>query len=328
MITKILDYFQGYMDEAGGESGGGGEAASTETTSGDSSVVDTPTDDSVPETEATPAEVASPPPTEPAEFSWDDHMDKTLKTKINGVEGEVSLAKMIEEFQKGEASNSKFEEASKQSKQTMQIIQGLKDNTADALSKLGVDPNEWAYNYLNDQVKLSEETPEQKELRELRDYRENQEITQKQQQEQQAAMEQEARNNSAIEKMQTEAIEAIEKYGLHKDPTTARQIGSYMQAALDQGRDMSVDQAARLVSQDHKALVKSVLGGLKGDDILNFAGEELVEKLRKADLDRLKTKESQENSSPATSAPRTDEDRFKGLDFKAINRLLREDEGL
>jgi hypothetical protein len=329
----ILSQRYAYMNEFGGDAGGGGgDVASSEgagevsgesVSEGDAPSEEGEVNDAVPAENENPIE-GSPEP----EWSWDDHMDRTLTTKINGKEQEISLARMIQEYQKGQAAHEKFEAATQREKQAMSILDGLRQDPASALQKLGLDPFDFAMNYLDQQVKLSEETPEQKQLRELQEYKDQVERERQQSEEIRKQQEQQAQFEAAKQQLDIDISEAMKKHKLFQDTNTVKAIASYMHSANQQGLEMTPDQAARLVAEDHRKFVQH-MAKMGGDDVLGLFGEEVAEKIRKKDLERLKVQEQQTQQQPDDGVPLADRlENAENLSLKERNKLLRKQLGL
>lgn len=326
MFKKIFDFlffsYVYYVDGEGGDmSGGGGESDG-----GSVSDTDTSSDTSEGDQNSNASEEVDPALSSEAapEFSWDDHMDRPIKTKINGQEQEIPLARMIAEYQKAAAAEERFNMASQKEKQVMSIIEALKTNPADAISKLGLNPLEFATQYLENYIAESEESPEQKRLKELEAYKAQQEQQEKIRQQEIKKREEEAAVNAVKEQLENDIMISMDKHNLRKSEGTVKAIASYLQSAHMRNIDMTVDHAARLVKQDMRDTVLHTLKDLDGDAILHMMGDDIAEKIRKALLAKVANKSNK--SVPVSGSKQLPKEAPKTL--KEYNAWLREKEGL
>lgn len=262
----------------------------------------------------------------PEAFDVNKYLDKTFKTKINGVEKEVTLAKAIQDYQKFEAANEKFTKAAELEKSIAEKEALFKQDPRKALQELGHDPLAVAQQWLEDFLKDQELSPEQRELNDLRKEKEERSRTEKESHEQKQKMEFEATVESRRQELETGVIEALEKHGLWKDESTAREMGAYMLEAFEAGIDLTPDMAARLVKRDHVEKFKHQFGGFTGEQLFAQLGEEGLKKLKEYDLSRIKTpaKVAAPSKPAAIQTPKFEE----GMSLAEYNKKLRRDLGM
>jgi hypothetical protein len=270
---------------------------------------------------AAPASSGSPSPA--ADFDFTQHLDKPIKFKVNGVDKELPLAKVIQDFQKAEAANERFNKAAELEKQIAAREELFKKDPRKALQEMGHNPTEVAQQWLEDYLKEQEMSPEQKELNELRKWREDQERTQKEQAESKQQQEFQAQVEARREELETNVIEAIEKVGLWKDVSTVQQIAAYMGEAFESGMDITPEMAARLVKRDQQNYSKSMYGNLNGEQLFQILGEDGIKKIKEYDLSRVKVPNQQSaEKKPAPAKP------MEEMSLAEYNRKLRQELGL
>ncbi len=111
--------------------------------------------------------------------------------------------------------------------------------------------------------------------------------------------ERETRWESEYEK---KIISALEIKGVHKNENTVKQMAYYLEKAIENGHDLSPEDIASLVKSETSSTLRSYADALNEDQFLEFLGEHNAEKLRKADLKRLRS--AQGNPFPPRNKPR------------------------
>ena len=215
---------------------------------------------------------------------------RKMKLKVDGRNEELSEEEVIKWAQMGRAAQSRFQEAAAMRKQAEDFIQMLKTNPRAVLENknIGVDLRKFAEDYLGEQLRAQQMTPEQRRIKELEDS-----LKAKEAQEAEGKKTAEQRQHDAeIAQYQQEydisIPQAIEKAGLPKTPYTVKRITDYMISALNNGVDVSPDAVTEMVRQDYMSDLIALAGGMDGDRLLALFGDGVSNKIRKADLARLK----------------------------------------
>jgi len=310
----------------GGESApvaseGGGDSAPSEAPSEPADASEAPQGGDAPQPEG-----EAPPPVSD-EFSWDAHMDRPVKLKVNGEEQEMSFARALIEAQKGLSSSQRYEEASQREKQALSLITGVKSDTAQALRDLGVDPDAFAQSHLEKVVQRMEETPEQKAAREYEERALTAEQKLQKMQEQQKALEQEALNAQAAETLRQQTSEAIEKLNLSPTPEVVNALATYMDQAASKGVDLTPEMAGRLVLEDQRNMLRSMMMHYDGAKLMEMMGEDILKKVREADVGRIKEAQAEApprftGKTPLSTNPQ------EGETLAEFNRRRRKELGL
>ncbi len=235
---------------------------------------------------------------------------KIWKLKVDGEEFDFDATDeeaVKREIMKARGAAKRFESAAQMRKEAEQIVSMLKDPASlrEILQdpRIGVDLKKFAEDYVWEQIQESQLTPEQKAQRdkdrrlaeyEAREAKAREEGVTRQQQEAQT------RYEVGYEK---KIMTALEAGGIPKSPKAIARMADYLYQAVEHGYDLSPEDLVQQVRQDYIADFTSVLGDADGDQLLALLGEANAEKLRKADLKRLKN--PQGNPFPTRSAAKT-----------------------
>jgi hypothetical protein len=260
-----------------------------------------PTGEAAPKTVTRKAEPApkavekAPEPPKPVEEMTPQER-KVWKLKADGEEFEFDATDeetVKREIMKARGADKRFKEAAAFRQQAETFFGMLKD--PGQLEKLltdpriGVDVKKWAEEYVWKQIEESQLTPEQKAQRDKdRDYdrlkkqEDDEKLTKAEREKQQRQSGYESNYEKTI-------LKALEIKGVPKDQGTVMKMADYMIAAVKKGYDLSPEEVADLVKQDNAAYFKTHTSEMNEDQFLEFLGEQAAEKLRKADLKRLKS---------------------------------------
>lgn len=210
--------------------------------------------------------------------------------KVDGEELEVGEDELVKGYSRGKASARRFEEAAKQRKQVEAVLQALRDpaKLPAVLRTLGVDPRE-----IFDQWKteteawdgMSEAERERAQLLHEKKQleREREEWLAKQREER---LSKEAGREQ--QRLTQEFNQVLTARNLPQTPKSIALMAKYMEAALDAGHELTVEDAADLLEEDYGSLRKSSLEGLSPDQVEQLLGKEWLDNLRKWDLARHK----------------------------------------
>lgn len=258
------------------------------------------------------------------DFDISKYLDREVPVKINGQEKKVSIAKMMQDFQLGQAANERFQKAAEIEKQHKQLMDSLKSDPAKVLKDMGLDPLEFSQKQLENFIQSQEMSPEQKELAELRRFKEEQEMARQEQQQMQEKQAFEAQVEIHRQEYSNKIQESMEKHNLPKDPAVVGMVADYLYNASEKGIDLPVEVAARLVKEDLTNNVKTLLGQMSGDSLFAMLGEDLARKIREYDLGRVGVKQKQPQQAKPTSQIKSD----APMTLEQINKKMREDLGL
>lgn len=216
--------------------------------------------------------------------------ERRLKLKIDGKEMEMAESEVISYATKARAADQRFNEAANMRKEAESILKFAKDNPAEFFKKTGMNAREWAEQFLIKEIEREQMSPEQKKAweneEELRQYKNKEKQTaEKERTDQIAALE-----KTHLQNYDVMFTEALQKSGLPKTAYTVKRMAELQLVNVKKKLDLNADQLAKLVREDYAAEQKSLLSAYDGDQLIDFLGPEIVKKLSKAQIAKLKNR--------------------------------------
>jgi hypothetical protein len=231
-------------------------------------------------------------------------MIKSLKIKVDNQEYDEALPFEVDEnnkehveylkrnLQMSKAASKRMQEASLTKKQAQDFVAMLQQDPMKVLSDPRVMGEEKfraiAEAYLTKKIQEQQLTPEQRksiEMQEkLRNYEENEK---KQKDEVQAKQVQQLEEHYAQEYQKT-IITALQSSNLPKNPFTVKRMAELMSKNIQHGLELEPNHLAQLVREDYQKELAALIGGSDPDQIIAMFGDEMTNKIRKADLAKLK----------------------------------------
>lgn len=228
---------------------------------------------------------------------------KKYKVKVDDKEVEVDENELLAGYQMRKASQKRFEEAARLKKEAEQKMEYIKKNPAKALEDLGFDVEKLASDYLLERIEEKELTPEQRKLKEyekkLRDYEEKERSIKEAQEREEAA-----RLASKYEEDYSKKIkDALSTSGLPQTPYTIKRMAQIMIHALEEGYELSPQDAVGIVREDYLSDIKELVGQADGNTLLSLLGKDVADKIRKTELAKVKAKTPPSPTKVAEVAP-------------------------
>jgi hypothetical protein len=229
------------------------------------------------------------------------------KLKIDGREEELPEDEVIKWAQLGRASQKRFQEASATRKQAEDFIQMLKTDPRKVLSdpSIGVDLRKFSEEYLSEQLKLESLTPEQRQIRDMQEQLKANETEKKQAAETRRQEEFQKATQHYTQEYETGIMDAISSSGLPRTPYIVKRMTDYMSSALQNGLDLEPKNVVELVRQDYITDTNALYGQLDGDTLLKILGDGVANKIRKADLARIRNLQNQPPAVPGSESSET-----------------------
>jgi len=243
---------------------------------------------------------------------------RKMKLKVDGQEQEYDEAEVIRRAQLSSTAYKRIQEAQRERQQAEEFINKLKTKPFEVIDdpRLGLSQEQkikliedW---YRKNVMEESTLTPEQKRLRdqeaELKKYRDQEKAkADKEHQDRLQMLEQHHLNN-----YKTVIRDALKVEGLPNNEFCAKRMATLLFKNSELGLDMTPADVARLVKEDYIQEMKSLFGSSDGDVLLNLMGDDITNKIRKADLARLRGG-VQPESKPAFEATSKPVQGFKRL---------------
>ena len=265
--------------------------------------------------------------TKPVEVKPDVNTgERKFKVKVDGQELEVTEKELVSGYSLNKAATQKMQEAAATRKQAEQFIELLRTNPMKVLSNpnLGIDAKKFAEEYLL-QVYEDQIDPKSAENRKLKAQLEEIENAKKEREEseRQAKVEQETQhwmnhyvqdidgaiaNSTSLPKNNKAVYERVLHYMLlgHQE--------AYIQR---NGRAATAKDVLPLVENEFKEMTKSLYKDASAEQLMEYFGDEIAGKLRKADVARLKNPIQAPKTTPKTKFTKDTKQKPMGLyDFR------------
>lgn len=217
---------------------------------------------------------------------------RKLRLKVDQKDVEIPESEAIKLAQLGLASQQRFQQAAQMRKEAESFISMMKDpaKLVEVLRNpaIGVDVRKFAEEYLANELKKEQLTPEQRQIQELQE-----QLAKKQDEEKKSEetkrQEDFTKLKAHYEQDYTQKIMGVlDTAGLPKSPKTVYRMAEYMSVALDNGVEIEPSDVVNLVRQDYMSEVNDLFGQMPGETLLQILGDGVANKIRKADLARLK----------------------------------------
>lgn len=221
---------------------------------------------------------------------------KMRKIKIDGKEEFVDEDSVWRDYQKYRAGEKRLSEAAKLRQETEEKLSKLKDDPYSVLSELGLDPSELSEKWLRQKLEeeFAEADPRDKQMKELQKRLSDYESREKQAKEQEEMTAREKFIESRKEALSKTLAEAMESTVLSKNPETQaallREMAMYMRAAKENGEDVTPQDLVEHIQSNRFKQYHTLANQFEGDELIEFLGKDVVNKIRKADLERLRSK--------------------------------------
>lgn len=250
------------------------------------------------------------------------NMKRKLKLKIDGeeVEEEIDLSDedaLRRHLQLSKVAQKRMSEAARERKRAEEFMHRLKSNPIEVLNDpdLGVNFREIAEQYLAEQLEQEMMSPEEKRIKQAEQIIREREEEQRKAKEREQNEEVERLKNHYSQDYEKKITTALETGGLPKTPKTVRRMAELMKMNLSHGLDLEPTDLVTLVREDYVKEIKEIFGSSEGDQLLGLLGDDIANKIRKSDLQKLKSKMPQGSSSkPSGSSPRGSQPRAMSRD--------------
>lgn len=251
------------------------------------------------------------------------------KIKVDGTEEEVDFNELKVGYQRAKAAQKRFDEAAKARKEVEQFIARLKSDPVNALNEMGHDFGSLAEDFILKQMEKDKLTPEEKKILELEEkvksYEQEKETVKK--------AEEQAQYQKLLDHYEADYTDKISKAlsesGLPKTPQTVKRTAQYLSRALDQGYELQPKDVMRYVKQDYMNDIMSLFGAAEGEQLMSLLGEQVTDKIRKAELAKVKSKTPVTPETPKSVAKtevKDDEKPKKKLTMAEFRELMSKDD--
>lgn len=249
-----------------------------------------------------------------------DKIAKKYKVKVDGAESEVDEDELVRSYQLRKVSDKRLQEATQARKQAEEFVSMLKNDPIKLLKdpRIGHDVKKLAEEYLMAELEQEMLTPEQRELKEAKSKLKSYEDMKAQQEKEMTERQEQELIRHHQQNYQKEIISALDKSGLPRTEATVARMINYMAQNLEKSYGLTADDVVELVKMDYIKDTKSLYAGVPDELLLSILGDDIVKKVIKADLGRVKknpaaTAQKQQHSgqAPAQKAQKMSIDEWK-----------------
>lgn len=196
----------------------------------------------------------------------------------------------------------------------------------------GIDPDKLATDILYEKIRRDQMSPEQRELEEYKEREAEAAAKQKADEESAKAAEVTRKTQDWAKKFEGDCEAALKANKLPKTRLSLALIAQYIDAGLADKKEYSVDDVLPYVARDLKEIHSSTMGKLEGEELLNYVGEELSNRIAKARVERYKKAEkiTEPAKKPAIVSTSKGEDlsKLKGKAYWAARRRINAENGI
>lgn len=222
--------------------------------------------------------------------------EQLIELKVNGTSRKYTLDQLKARASLADASHERFEKASQIEKSQKEYDEKLKKDFIGALVEKGLSKEQiktrfeqWYKENFIDPETMS---PEQKELAELKRWKQQQEQERQEIDEQKKSAEQKEFEQKERQNYQKEIIETIEKFDLPKTRFIVGRIAYWQGINLSKGYDAPPEVVVQQVREEEQSILKNAVKSRMAnpEKLVEYLGEDVVNAIRKFDVERLKKK--------------------------------------
>jgi hypothetical protein len=218
------------------------------------------------------------------------------KFKVGEEEVALTQEDIERDYKKWKGADAKARETAEARKSVENFMKALAEDPEKVLNdpKLPIDRKKLAEKWLVKQIEseLTPSDPKDKELEALRaklKEREDKDAEVAKTKEEQEYAQAKEQRKAVIGETLSKAMEAT---ALAKHPESAsavlREMAMYMRAARERGEEVTPDELVQHIHNQRFQQFYTLANQFEGEELIEFLGEEVVKRLRRADLDRLR----------------------------------------
>lgn len=234
-------------------------------------------------------------------------MKKLMKLKVHGKEFEKEIdfsneKELKQLLEKAYGADATFQDAAKVKKQMAAIAEMLQNDPFALMREAGLDPDELTAKYMEDRLREFEKSPEQKQLEELQKQVEHEKQRREALENEKFEAEQNRIQESYMRDMDDQITNALSSAELPKSPYVVKRIAEYLSIGLEQGKELSVKDVVPLVQKSIKNEIREMFEAFPEDIIEGFLGDNVLNKMKKKRLAKMKEVQSASGVKPTGQA--------------------------
>lgn len=218
---------------------------------------------------------------------------RKYKVKIDNQEMEVDESELIRGYSHQRAANKILQQGAAARKQAEEFISMMRDPEKfyETAKKIGHDPRILAENYLAKQLEDELLDPRERELKETKSKLKQMEEMDRAQKEDMEKRRNDVLKEKYAKDYSDQFVAALQDTGLPPTKPMVAEMAKYVSRAAKIGFKMSPAEAAQLVREDIQVAHQRLIGDSDGDTLIRLLGDEVANKVRRYDTQRLKNPE-------------------------------------
>lgn len=243
---------------------------------------------------------------------------KSYKVKVDGQELDVTEEALVKEYELKQASYKRMQEAARKERELQAIYEQIEADPIKFLESKNKNAREAAEKYLAKVLQAEMMSPEEREQQKVKEELEKYKSEEKKRAEKEEAARIAQEEQKEAARLDDEISTALEQSQLAKTPYTIKRIAHKMYTNIKAGIDISAKDAIEMVQEEDFNDIKVSAKDLSGEQLIKLLGDDLVSKIRKAELGRLKSnptsarpKQAASTSSPSKTVSKMSMDEFQ-----------------
>lgn len=261
------------------------------------------------------------------------HTDELFEVKVNGKIVKMTMQELRDNASMSGAANEKFSEAKKNKAEVDRIVNSAKKNPIEALMDpaLGLTKDQirdafekW---YSKEYIEPEQLTPDQRKMKAYEEKLKNYEEQEKTAKEKAENEENEKLTTKQREYLQGQIIEALESSGLPKTKFFASRMAFYMRQNMQNGWEAPISMIVQQVKNERQSIMSDLSEGSTAEQLIAALGEGVINKIRKHDLEKLRSNRGLRTQEYSKSNTRITGDSSTGIkkpNYKDVQARLSE----
>jgi hypothetical protein len=247
--------------------------------------------------------------------------DETVEVKEDGKVVKIKLRDLPQSAGLRRAALRRMDEAARLKREAeeerTQFHSSLKEGKElrSLIRKYGHDEVQLAYEIVKEQLELEKLSPQDQ----AKYWREREEEKFKAEQERAKDEEQEQRrsamNKAKAAELRKQVVEGFQRNGLPENPEMIRRFARIMREATQHGQELTIDQGVEEVKLELADETKLIVGEMSGAQLAEWLGEDVMKKIRRYEVDRLKSKGA---TPPVTTSRRAEPPKPNGSQKRSM----------
>ena len=199
----------------------------------------------------------------------------------------------VDAYLKNRAGDLKFNDIDHKKREIEQFYQKLKTDMPSLLKEAGVDPTEWALQYLNRQAEEMQMDPREVEYRRMQEERAAWEAQKQAEYEQIQNQQFEQETQKHYDLYMNQMAVAMTKANIPQNETwIISRAAEHLMQQKEMGLDLSFDEAVQFAENDFVKTFQRMARKMDGQKLASLLGDETLRKIRSVELQKI-------SSSPA-----------------------------